>query len=70
MKSLEGKVSLVTGGSRGIGKAICVALAESGSSVAVNFAQNAQRADEVCAHLRTLGVRAEPYQANIAADER
>lgn len=69
MKTLEGKISLVTGGSRGIGKAICHALAEAGSAVAVNYSQNAQRAEEVCASLRELGVKAHAYQANIAVDE-
>lgn len=68
MKRLEGRVSLVTGGSRGIGRSICMALAEDGSAIAVNFASNAQRAEETCTELRKQGIEARPYQANIADD--
>ncbi len=69
MGVLEGKVALVTGASRGIGHAIAVALAEEGASVAVNYAQNAERAEAVCTELRGMGVKARKYQANIANDD-
>ena len=45
--SLQGKCALVTGGSRGIGRAVCLALAERGMRVAVNYAGNAQAAEQV-----------------------
>jgi len=70
MKTLEGKVCLVTGGSRGIGRAICVALAEQGAAVAVNYASNESRAESVCAELRGMGVDARKYAANIADDDQ
>ncbi|MBK8913683.1 MAG: 3-oxoacyl-[acyl-carrier-protein] reductase [Phycisphaerales bacterium] len=69
MSSLKGKVALVTGGSRGIGRAISLALAESGADVAVNYAGNHDRAEETCRMLRDKGVRAEKYAANIANDD-
>ncbi len=69
MKPLEGKVSVVTGGSRGIGRAISLALAEAGSNVAVNYHSNEQRAQEVCELIRAKGVKARCYQANIANDD-
>ncbi|MBL8877679.1 MAG: 3-oxoacyl-[acyl-carrier-protein] reductase [Phycisphaerales bacterium] len=69
MKLLENKVSLVTGGSRGIGRSICLALASEGSHVAVNYASHDAQANEVCAMLRDKGVKAFAYRANIANDD-
>lgn len=66
---LQGKVALVTGGSRGIGRAISMALADRGCNIAVNYAHNAERAEETCAVLREKGVKAQPYLANISNDE-
>lgn len=66
---LKGKVALVTGGSRGIGRAICVALADAGADIAVNYASSAQAAEETCEALRKRGVRSMPFKANIANDE-
>ena len=69
-KELRGKVALVTGGSRGIGRAIAVALAELGADVALDYHHNKDAADEVCDAVRPLGVRVAAYQADLAnADE-
>lgn len=69
MATLTGKVALVTGGSRGIGRSIALALARDGADVAINFASNEQAAEEVCGQCRALGVRAFKYRANIANDD-
>ena len=52
---LEGKVALVTGASRGIGRAISLALAEAGAKVGVNYASSAQAAEEVVAQIKEMG---------------
>lgn len=63
--SLEGRVALVTGGGRGIGKAIALALAEDGADIAVNYARDDEAAAETVAEIRALGRRAEAYQAAV-----
>ena len=62
------RVALVTGGGRGIGRAICTGLARDGISVAVNYRRDEAAARTVCAELTALGVRAACYQAVIADD--
>jgi 3-oxoacyl-(acyl-carrier-protein) reductase len=69
MKELQGKVSLVTGGTRGIGRAICLALADAGADVLFSYQHSTQAADEVCALIRAKGVRAKAYQADVASYE-
>lgn len=64
--SLQGRNALVTGGSRGIGRAICLELARQGANVAVNYAGNAQAAEETAAACRELGVQAVTIRANVA----
>ena len=64
--SLQGKCALVTGGSRGIGRAICLELARQGARVAVNYAGNAAAAEETVQACEALGVEAFAIQADVA----
>ena len=63
---LAGKVALVTGASRGIGKAIAIALAGAGCDVAVNYITKHTSAMEVCSVIKSLGRRAEPIKADVS----
>ncbi|MDY4166093.1 3-oxoacyl-[acyl-carrier-protein] reductase [Fournierella sp.] len=66
---MEAKQSaLVTGGSRGIGRAICLALAAQGVNVAVNYAGSAAAAEAVAEECRALGVEAFAIQGNVACE--
>ncbi|UVI32464.1 3-oxoacyl-[acyl-carrier-protein] reductase [Paenibacillus spongiae] len=68
--SLAGKTALVTGASRGIGRAIAVALAEAGADVAINYAGSEAAAAETAQAVEALGRRAIVLQANVGkADE-
>ena len=64
--SMEGSIALVTGGSRGIGRAVCLELARRGAAVAVNYAGSSQAAEETAAQCRRLGVETEVFQADVA----
>jgi NAD(P)-dependent dehydrogenase (short-subunit alcohol dehydrogenase family) len=66
---LQGKKALVTGGSRGVGRATVLALAEAGADVAINYQQSAEAAEEVCRAARACNVRANVYRADIAREE-
>ena len=63
---LEGRIALVTGASRGIGRAIAVALASTGADVAVNYNRNESAALEVCAQIQGMGRRSVPIQGDVA----
>lgn len=67
---LKGKTAIVTGGSRGIGAAICKRFAEQGANIALLYAGNTQKAEETKAALLELGVKAEAYQCNVADAEQ
>jgi enoyl-[acyl-carrier protein] reductase III len=63
---LQGKVALVTGASRGIGRGIALALAQAGADVAVHYARKAHLANEVVKEIEALGRRAVAVRANLA----
>lgn len=63
---LDGRIALVTGASRGIGRAIAVALGRAGADVAVNYRSNEAAALEVCAQIRGAGRRAVAVQGDVA----
>src|SRR5262245_66348666 len=67
MSSLEGKVALITGSGRNLGKATAVELARLGADVAVNARTNHSEIDEVAEQCRTYGVRALPIIADVAS---
>ena len=62
--SLQGRVALVTGGSRGIGRGIALALAEDGADVAINYRRDEAAAKETVSAIESLGRRARAYAAN------
>lgn len=64
--TLVGKVALVTGGSRGIGRAVALKLAENGADVAINYAGNTAAAEEVKAAIEKLGRKAMLVQGSVA----
>ena len=66
MKELEGKIALVTGASRGIGKGIALVLAEKGAEVVVNFHHRAVEADAVVDEIRAAGGRAFAVQGDVS----
>ena len=70
MTNLEGRTALVTGGGRGIGAAITRGLAVAGADVAINYTRDTAAATALAEEVRTLGRRAEIYQADVADPEQ
>lgn len=63
---LKGKTAIVTGASRGIGRAIAIALAKAGANVAVNYSGSREKALQVAAEIEELGSKALVIQANVS----
>jgi 3-oxoacyl-[acyl-carrier protein] reductase len=66
MDTLSGKIALITGSSRGIGRGCAVALAEAGADIAVNYRKREEAARETCSRIKSLGRRAIPVQADVS----
>ncbi|WP_054708414.1 3-oxoacyl-[acyl-carrier-protein] reductase [Bacillus sp. JCM 19041] len=66
---LTNKTAIVTGASRGIGKAIAIELAKKGANIVVNYAGNQSRAEEVVSDIKSLGRDVFAYQADVANSE-
>ena len=66
MKLLEGKVALITGGTRGIGKAIALKFASEGANIAFTYVSNSAVAEETVAEISALGVSCKAYISNAA----
>lgn len=69
MGELSGKVALVTGASRGLGKGVALVLAEKGADVIVNYHSSKEEAERVCEQIRGYGVRGVSVQANVGKAE-
>jgi 3-oxoacyl-[acyl-carrier protein] reductase len=66
MAVLKGRVALVTGGSRGIGRAIAISLADAGAAVAVNYLENAAAAQDVAGSIKGRGGKAMTVGADVS----
>ena len=66
MGSMSGKTAVVTGGSRGIGRAICLELARRGANVVFSYAGNTAAAEKTLEELKALGVEARAVQGSVA----
>ena len=69
MKPFSGKVAIVTGATRGIGRAIALELARRGADVAFNYAQSADAAESLAKEIEALGVRVLATQCDVASTE-
>jgi 3-oxoacyl-[acyl-carrier protein] reductase len=67
--SLDGRVALITGGGRGIGRAIALALAEDGADIAITYRRDRDAADETARELEKLGRKAVAYAAAVDAQD-
>lgn len=68
-KTLAGKVALVTGSSRGLGKEIALQLADAGATVIINYVKSREQANEVVQQITATGGKAFAFQANVAKEE-
>lgn len=66
MSKLENQIALVTGGGRGIGRAICLELAAHGATVIVNYNRSEDAADEVAARIASMGGSAKSIRADVS----
>lgn len=66
---LTGKTAIVTGGARGIGRAIAMTLAAAGANIVINYSSSSKAADEVVEEAKKLGVRALAFKADVSKDE-
>ncbi len=67
---LKGRVTVITGGSRGIGRATALAMAEEGADVAINYQRNEALAKEVAQAIERMGRVADIYQADVSDREQ
>ena len=70
MSKLNDEIAVVTGGSRGIGRAICLELAAGGATVIVNYNRSAAAAQEVVSEIKTNGGTAQAIQADVSDSEQ
>lgn len=63
---LKGRAAIVTGASRGIGKATALTFAREGANVMVNFQRNSEKAEEVAEYIREIGREALPFRADVS----
>jgi NAD(P)-dependent dehydrogenase (short-subunit alcohol dehydrogenase family) len=66
---LKGKVALVTGGARRVGRELSLALGRAGADLVVNYSRSAAQAQELCEQLEALGRRAVPVQADVSSGD-
>ena len=66
IRMLNGKVAVVTGASRGIGRAIAIQMAEAGATVIINYNGSADKAEAVRKEIEEKGGKASVYQCNVS----
>lgn len=63
---LKGKIAVITGGSRGIGKAIAIKFAKLGADIAINYVSSSEKADEVIREIKSHGVEAAAFKCDVS----